>query len=465
MAVTSIWRVNGWLGKVVVYVENPDKTTNPEFYENRDMPERDCQDLDEVISYAVSSHKTQQVNEELDNLERFVSGINCNPSTAREEMMAVKKRFGKEDGTIAYHGYQSFGVELARRLWGERYQVVVATHLDKANHLHNHFVLNTVSFVDGKKYFRSAKDYHDLQATSDALCREYGLSVIEHPQPGKGKHYGEWRAEQEQRPTWRGIVRSDVDEVIRQSMTEQQFFENLHRKGYEVKVGKDISVRPPGKERFVRLARNFGEGYTLDGIRRRILEQSRAVRPLPEPAPKRKHYRVSGNWQTRKKVTGFRALYFHYCYLLGVFPQQKKQNRKRLHFLLREDLIKLDAITQEARLLAEHRIDTAQQLSSYQGELESRIAAVSDERKQLYRKQRTVAVKSDEAASAEVSAAIAMLSRELSQLRREVKLCSDIAARSGILPERIQKVREDENHQRKEKTEHDQFRRCGRANR
>lgn len=478
MAVTSIWRVNGWLGKVVVYVENPDKTTNPEFYENRDMPERDCQDLDEVISYAVSSHKTQQVNEELDNLERFVSGINCNPSTAREEMMAVKKRFGKEDGTIAYHGYQSFapgeatpeiahqiGVELARRLWGERYQVVVATHLDKANHLHNHFVLNTVSFVDGKKYFRSAKDYHDLQATSDALCREYGLSVIEYPQPGKGKHYGEWRAEQEQRPTWRGIVRSDVDEVIRQSMTEQQFFENLHRKGYEVKVGKDISVRPPGKERFVRLARNFGEGYTLDGIRRRILEQSRAVRPLPEPAPKRKHYRVSGNWQTRKKVTGFRALYFHYCYLLGVFPQQKKQNRKRLHFLLREDLIKLDAITQEARLLAEHRIDTAQQLSSYQGELESRIAAVSDERKQLYRKQRTVAVKSDEAASAEVSTAIAMLSRELSQLRREVKLCSDIAARSGILPERIQKVREDENHQRKEKTEHDQFRRCGRANR
>lgn len=478
MAVTSIWRVNGWLGKVVVYVENPDKTTNPEFYENRDMPERDCQDLDEVISYAVSSHKTQQVNEELDNLERFVSGINCNPSTAREEMMAVKKRFGKEDGTIAYHGYQSFapgeatpemahkiGVELAQRLWGDQYQVVVATHLDKANHLHNHFVLNTVSFVDGIKYHRTAKDYHEMQTVSDTLCREYGLSVIENPQPGKGKHYGEWRAEQEQRPTWRGIVRSDVDEVIRQSMTEQQFFENLHRKGYEVKVGKDISVRPPGKERFVRLARNFGEGYTLDGIRRRILEQSRAVRPLPEPAPRRKHYRVSGNWQSRKKVTGFRALYFHYCYLLGVFPKQKTQNQKRLHFLLREDLIKLDAITQEARLLAEHRIDTAEQLSSYQSELESRIADVTSQRKQLYRKQRTVAVQPDEAASAEVSTAIATLSKELSQLRREVKLCSDIAARSGILPERIQKVREDENHQRKEKTEHDQFRRCGRANR
>lgn len=248
-------------------------------------------------------------------------------------------------------------------------------------------------------------------------------------------------------------------------MTERQFFDNLYRKGYEVKVGKDISVRPPGKERFVRLARNFGEEYTLGGIRRRILEQTRAARPLPEPAPKPQHYRVSGNWQSRKKVTGFRALYFHYCYLLGVFPRQKTQDRKRLHFLLREDLIKLDAITQEARLLAEHRIDTAQQLSSYQSELESRIADVTSQRKQLYRKLRTVAVKSDEAASAEVCTAIATLSKELSQLRREVKLCSDIAVRSGILPERIQKVREDENHQRKEKTEHDQFRRCGRANR
>lgn len=459
----------------MVYVENPDKTTNPEFYENGDMTERECQGLDDVIAYAVSSHKTQQVNEELGALERFVSGINCNPSTAREEMMAVKKRFGKEDGTIAYHGYQSFapgeatpeiahqiGVELARRLWGERYQVVVATHLDKANHLHNHFVLNTVSFVDGIKYYRSAKDYHDLQAVSDALCREYGLSVIENPQPRKGKHYGEWRAEQEQRPTWRGIVRADMDEVIRQSMTERQFFENLHLKGYEVKVGKDISVRPPGKERFVRLARNFGEGYTLESIRRRILEQSRAARPVPEPAPKTKHYRVSGNWQSRKKVTGFRALYFHYCYLLGVFSRQKPQNRKRLHFLLREDLIKLDAITQEVRLLAVHRIDTAEQLSSYQRELESRIADVTSQRKQLYRKQRTVAVKSDEAASAEVSTAIATLSKELSQLRREVKLCNDIALRSGILPERIQEI---QKSQRKEQNEHDQFRRCGRANR
>ena len=165
---------------------------------------------------------------------------------------------------------------------------------------------------------------------------------------------------------------------------------------------------------------------------------------------------------TDYKLTMKGAMSHTICYLLGVFPRQKTQNHKRLHFLLREDLIKLDAITQEARLLAVHRIDTAEQLSSYNSELESRIADVTSQRRQLYRKQRTVAVKSDEAASAEVSTAIATLSKELSQLRREVKLCSDIAVRSGILPERIQEI---QNSQRKEQNEHDQFRRCGRANR
>lgn len=478
MAVTSIWRVKGWLGKVVVYVKNPDKTTNPTYYEKENMSEKECQGLDDVIAYAVNSTKTVQTAQEEEVVERFVSGVNCHPATARMEMMAVKKRFSKEDGTVAYHGYQSFapgeatpeiahriGVELAQRLWGNRYQVVVATHLDKESHLHNHFVLNTVSYADGIKFHRTEKDYHEMRRVSDELCREYGLSVIQNPQPGKSKQYGEWKAEQEQRPTWRGLIRSDIDEVISQSMTERQFFENLHKKGYEVKVGKDISVRPPGKDRFVRLARNFGEDYTLESIRRRILEQSRPTRPLPEPALKTKRYRVSGNWMGRKRVTGFRALYLHYCYLLGVFPKNKQQNKRRLHFLLREDLIKLDAITQEARLLGTNHIDTAQQLSSYKENLESRIDSLTMLRKQLYRKQRTVAVKSDVAEATKVKSEIDSLSRELKQLRWEVKLCSDIAIRSGIMLEHIKAVREDEESQRKEQKEHDQLRRCGGTNR
>ena len=346
MATTSIWRVKGWLGKVVVYVENPDKTTNPKFFTDKDMAEQDGQELSDVIRYAVNSRKTQKAdNEDCAVVHRFVSGINCSPSTARDEMLAVKKRFGKESGTVAYHGYQSFapgeatpemaheiGMKLAARLWGDRYQVIVVTHLDKENHLHNHFVLNTVSFVDGIKYHRTKKDYHDMQTVSDELCREYRLSVIENPQYGKAKQYGEWRAEQEQRPTWRGLIRADIDEAIRQSMTERQFFDNLRKKGYEVKIGKDISVRPPGKERFVRLIRNFGEDYSLDSIRRRILSQSRPERKKPEQKPEILRVRLIGNLKAARKLTGFRALYVHYCYLLGIFPKNRpQQSRKRQH--------------------------------------------------------------------------------------------------------------------------------------
>ena len=466
MATTSIWRVKGWLGKVVIYAENPEKTANPKFYADRELTEQDGQELSDVIRYAVNSRKTQKAdNEDCAVVHRFVSGINCSPSTARDEMLAVKKRFGKESGTVAYHGYQSFapgeatpemaheiGMKLAARLWGDRYQVIVATHLDKENHLHNHFVLNTVSFADGIKYHRTRKDYHEMQTVSDALCREYGLSVIEHPQQGRGKQYGEWRAEQEQRPTWRGLIRTDIDEAIRQAMTERQFFDALRKKGYTVKVGKDISVRPPGKERFVRLMRNFGEDYSLDNIRRRILSQSRPERKKSEQKPTILRVRLIGNLKTARKLTGFRALYVHYCYLLGIFPKNcPQQNRKRLHFLLREDLLKLDTITAETRLLVGHRIDTAEQLFCYRDEVNGKITALTENRKQLYKSQRTAAVKSDPEKAVEVKAQITALSKELAALRKEVILCDSIAERSGVIPEKIKAVREDEQPERKEK--------------
>lgn len=474
MATTSIWRVKGWLGKVVVYVENPDKTANPAFVERKDLSGQQLQGLSDVIDYAANSDKTKTADEQSDVLYSFVSGVNCNPGNARDEMIAVKKRFGKESGTVAYHGYQSFapgeatpelaheiGLKLAQQLWGKRYQVLVTTHLDKESHLHNHFVVNTVSYIDGIKYHRTAQDYRDMQAASDTLCREYGLSVLDDPQPGKSKHYGEWRAEQEQRSTWRGIVRADVDEAIRQSMTERQFFDNLRRKGYEIKVGKDISVRPPGKERFVRLTRNFGEDYSIEGIRQRILEQSKAVRPLAEPSKKSRQYHFSGKPKSAKKITGFRALYFHYCYLLGIFPRDKPKSNKRLHFLLREDLAKLDAISQETKLLAVNHIDTAQQLVSYKDSLETKIQALTSQRKELYLSQRTVAVKSDTVKCAAISAEISSISKQLSQLRREVKLCDDIAIRSGVMKEKIRAVRTDMQPERKERTRDDQFRRRG----
>ena len=474
MATTSIWSVKGWLGKLVIYVENPNKTTNPQYYKKAELTEKQAQTLLDVIDYAADPSKTDAVmhDENIETHQQFVTGINCLPTTARDEMQAVKKRFGKEDGVIAYHGYQSFapgeadpktaheiGIRLAKELWDEKYQVVVATHLDKDNHLHNHFVVNTVSFVDGTRYHRTGKDYHNMQVASDNLCREYGLSVVENVHYGKSKQYGEWRAEQEQRPTWRGFIKADIDEAIRMSLTEKQFFRHLEEKGYEIKFGKDISVRPQGKERFVRLMRNFGEEYSIENIRRRILSQYIPEKPLAEPERKTRHYRMQGSMKSTRKITGFRALYFHYCYKLGIFPKDRPQNRKRLHFLLREDLLKLNNISQEVRLLVRHKIDTAEQLSLYKNGLEVQIEKLSAERKALYKKQRTVKCQSYPKLAEAVKKEIDGLTEQLKNLRREVHLCDDIAERSGVITEKLKAVREDEQNQGKEKQQNEPIRR------
>lgn len=162
-------------------------------------------------------------------------------------MQSTKKRFKKLDGTLAYHGYQSFapgettpeiaheiGVKLARQLWGDKYQVIVATHLDKESHLHSHFVINTVSFKDGIKFHRENEDYRRMREASDALCREYGLSVIT-SRESKTKSYAEWEAEKNGQPTIRSMIRADIDRAIQASSTERMFYKTLREMGYDIK--------------------------------------------------------------------------------------------------------------------------------------------------------------------------------------------------------------------------------------
>lgn len=443
MAVTSLWAVRGNLGGVLDYAANPEKT-----------------DLTNLLRYATQQRKTV-VQEEGVPVKQLVTGIHCAPATARQEMQAVKKRFGKEKGVIAYHGYQSFapgectpelaheiGVKLARQLWGDRYQVLVATHLDRENHLHSHFVINTVSFVDGKKFYRSGQDYRAMREASDALCREYGLSVIENPQPGKAKHYAEHRAEQNGKPTWRSLIKRDVDTALRQSMTERQFFHALQGMGYEVKVGADISVRPKGKERFFRLGRNLGENYTPTGIRRQLLEQSR---PEREYRPHPRKVKFHGQVKPARKATGFRALYYHYCYLLGIFPRNKRRLPRRVPPALREELLRGERFSQEVRLLSRYKIDTAEQLEGHRGKIVERLENLISHRTLLYRQIRTVGVQSDPERKDRVKQEISTLTGQIKKLRKEIALCQDIALRSEKMRERLQAVQiEEKSLSRKE---------------
>lgn len=430
MAVTSLWAVRGNLGGVLDYAANPEKT-----------------DLTNLLRYATQQRKTV-VQEEGVPVKQLVTGIHCAPATARQEMQAVKKRFGKEKGVIAYHGYQSFapgectpemaheiGVKLARQLWGNRYQVLVATHLDRENHLHSHFVINTVSFVDGKKFYRSGQDYRAMREASDALCREYGLSVIENPQPGKTKHYAEYQAERNGKPTWRSLIKRDVDDALRQSMTERQFFHALQGRGYELKVGADISVRPQGKERFFRLGRNLGEDYTPAGIRRRLLEQSH---PEREYRPQPRKVKFHGQMKPSRKATGFRALYYHYCYLLGIFPRNKRRLPRRVPPALREELLRGERFSQEVRLLSQYKIDTMEQLEAYQGKVEDNLKGLLSQRDVLYHEFRTVAVQSDPERKDRVKQEISTLTGQIKKLRKEIALCQDIVLRSEKMRENLE---------------------------
>ena len=197
--------------------------------------------LERLLGYALREDKTEQ---------RYVSGVNCLETSARTEMIAAKRRWDKEGGIECIHAIQAFapgevtpeqahalGVALAQRLWGDRFQVIVATHLDRA-HLHNHFIINSVSFADGKRFYYGQHAYDQMRILSDELCREAGLSVIRSPSRGRRpnpKVYAELGLPSPISNAQR--IRQDVDEAVQASATLEEFFEILSRKGYAFRDG------------------------------------------------------------------------------------------------------------------------------------------------------------------------------------------------------------------------------------
>ena len=385
MAVCEIWDVRGRLDHPIDYAENPEKTANPKY------TEADLQAMVDVMEYATNKDKTEQ--------RYFVTGVNCDPTTARDEMMIAKAQWNDESEIVCYHGFQSFkhgevtpeqahevGVKLAKKMWGDRFQVIVATHLN-TDCLHNHFVVNSVSFTDGKHYHDNKANLRLLRQRSDELCREYALSVIEHPS-GKKKPYALYQAEKNGMPTRDNVTRQAVDEAISKSFTLKDFDRIMAEMGYRVSFDpnrKYWTVIGKGWKRPKRLYK-LGEEYTNERIMERITENSYAVKfsRFAEPQRTVREFRVKGSLKGAKKIGGLRGLYLHYCYKLGILPKNKKPNYARLHYLLKDDLIKMEAISQETRLLCRNRIDTVEQLLSYKGSLETEKADLLQKRKELY---------------------------------------------------------------------------------
>ncbi|MCL2807417.1 MAG: relaxase/mobilization nuclease domain-containing protein [Coriobacteriia bacterium] len=342
------------------------------------------QRFDHVLSYITDEAKTVG--------STLVTGINCAPETAYESMSASFALNDKPLRVQGYHIIQSFakdevspvatheiGVKLAKRLFGESFQVVVSTHLNTGI-IHNHIALCSTSFIDGHRYHSCKTSYQQIRETSDSFCSEHGLSVIENPRRGRYKSTAEVKAERSGNKTWLSIIKADVDEAITKATSSKQFLANLQRLGYEVKVGKDISVKPSGKERFVRLARNLGDGYTHESITQRILNQTPQKRVIP---------RQSHSVEKPRKLPKFArgslfALYRHYLYLLGYWQKQSSSSNTRIHYLLRDDIRKLDAFIEDARLLKREGIVNRGQLDGFYHRTSRAIEELVDERKSLY---------------------------------------------------------------------------------
>ncbi len=484
MATTSIWPISGDLSSVIKYVSNEDKTVQ---ISPVDYSQEELQSLKDVMDYAVNPDKTES--------QKFVTGINCEPSIARQQMLITKKRFDKLTRRTAYHGYQSFvpgeatpevaheiGVKLAQKLWGNDYQVIVATHLDKA-HIHNHFVINSVSFVDGKKFHSSCQSYFgDMRTQSDALCKEYALSVIDNPSPiSSTKDYKEWLDDKDDKSTWRGLVREDVDDVLQKSTVWSQFLAGLKEKGYDIKTNvKHIAVRPPGKERYVRL-RSLGEEYSEEALRERILShhQKRTGTPVHDtghlpPSPEHTNFLSSGNTERshkpftnpipiliyrnrnfslpRKKPpkrTSFQSLYLRYMLQMGLLKKRSPSTR-RTHFLLCEDIRKIEAIQEEFWFIRNKSLRNLPDLSLCRESLQDNILNLQSERKILNTQKKRAP---DEVALATLAAQYAEITQQLKKSRKEVRLCDSIEKRSENMTDKLQQIKNTQHDPHKQEME------------
>jgi len=449
MAWTGIKVIRDSMKRSVDYVQDAEKTA-----------------LANNIEYAFSRDKTETT--------LFESAIGCSNENAYQEMTAAKQRFHKEGGVQGYHLVQSFqtgevtperchalGLELARRLLTEGYQVVVCTHLN-TDQYHNHLVWNSVNSITGKKYHIGEKDlYLTIRRISDELCRENGLSFIA-PKPGsRGMHYAEILAERNGEPTQRSVLREAIDRAIASErvFSSQALLEYLEECGYKTDVNprhKYVKVLPPSAERYIRLSDKMGKGYSWEEILQRLAEK-----PIPRRAGKTSlrldedvpdgytvSPRKSGGVKYRRIylrptslraaffMRGLRALYFDYVRRMGVRPGNRRLESEE-SLALKTDITKLNQRIRQMNYLSRTGYETVGQLHDRIAELQEQTKPLLAERKKLYRKPGN-------------EAEIAAINERLRPVWAEIFLCRDIERHSEDIRKKLTDVWEAQRGQRRE---------------
>lgn len=421
MATTKIWAIKDSLSRVVNYAKNPEKTI--------------FSDLKQVLKYAENDEKTIDENEK----SMYVTGVNCNRETAYEAMMAVQKRFDKCTGNIAYHAYQSFktgevspemahkiGVELARKMW-EEHQVIVATHFNTGTY-HNHFVVNSVNMVTGKKFNCNKGTYYRFRGLSDELCKECGLTVIENP---KGKtprniFFAEKRGE----PTKYNLMRQAIDEAMEMCINYGQFKKIMLRKGYIINDDynrKYPTIRSVNDKRAVRMYR-LGEQYLPKNIVNKVEQnpyyyQERYMK-FVHPRKKNKRYTVyklKGKFKDISKMSGIEVLFLLLFHLLGLLP--KRENYTPLSPEMRQEVRKMERYSNEIRLIVPEKMKTKDDVEKYIVRTEKDIENVSNLRQKYRNKLRHC---TDDKLIKEYKTKRDKCTTVLNKYRRNLKIANDI---------------------------------------
>ncbi len=366
---------------------------------------------------------------------------------------SIQKKFNDDKQILAFHAYQSFeagevdaelahkvGVEYAKKLWGDRFEVVVGTHLN-TEHIHNHFLINATSFVDGKRYCNTNKDIHNMRNISDEICRKYNLSVIENPQRG-----GKSRAQYFHEKTLKEMVRESIDFAISVSFTKKQFLNELKLAGYEIKItDKNISVKHPCHNKFIRL-KSLGNSYTNERLMERILDLNKEEN---QTIYGKKFFQIKPYFEKMHKgeLGKLQRLFLHYQYVLGIIP---KDNRVKPKYSdeLQEAIRHIDEISNQTILLCKNDIKSIDELQTYVNNVENELNNLIQQR-QGYRNQ--IRRCKDDNAKNILKDKAKGLTPDIRRMQKEIALCQKIESRSLEMNKflnEIEKDRRTKQHER-----------------
>ena len=426
IATTKIWNIKVRLDHVIDYIIDLEKTKNSSY--NEDF-------------FCLHDNDTDNLK-----IEKacFVSAINCSVDTAYNEMMITKRAYDKTGGILGFHMYQSFaekevtpelahriGVQLATEMWGERFEVVVSTH-QNTKHIHNHFVINSVSFKDGKKYYDNHTNYARLKKLSDDLCAEYGLSIITEKKTKSGLFYNNFYNNYVNNSDYYKMVKEDIDLAILNAYSYNNFLDVLKSMGDKIVIKNNILsvVKEPYKLR-IRVTRTFGKNYNKKNIIRRI-EKSYVQ--------KYKDNLLTIFFKEKKYKNGLFSLFKSYCNLL----EQFYKNPKSYDYSIRKDIRKLDFIIKQTDFLSSNNIITSKDLFNVRSAMEKQLDNLLDQLDKINYKIKKTSVEYD---LNQLYLEKEHLKKKLKNIRYKLKMIDEIEKRKPIIKTNINTL---ENGYRKE---------------